>query len=127
MTRTSHRKLRLFGREAAVMCLCRSGGGGLFAFLLILIPRPMEVSVVLVVMRMTQKSGGEESYNVVVETIYRHDRILVRIYVCVRVVVVVALCVRRMYEAGMLCELHDNPATSHPRQECAKVLLQASL
>jgi hypothetical protein len=69
------------------MCLCRSGssggGGGLFAFLLVLIPRPMEVSVVLVVMRMTQKSGGEKSYNVVVETIYRHDCIVVGIYVCV--------------------------------------------
>jgi hypothetical protein len=84
----------------------------------------MEVSVVLVVMRMTQKGGGEESYNIVVETIYRHDCIVVGM--CVVVVVVVVSCMRRMYEAGMLCGLRDNPATSHSqqRQECETVSLQ---
>jgi hypothetical protein len=56
----------------------RSGAGCLFTFLLMLISRSMPIAVVFTVVRMTQKGGGEESYNIVVGAPYRHC--LVRMY-----------------------------------------------
>jgi hypothetical protein len=75
-------RLRCGGRNSSGLC-------SLFALLFVLISRSMPVAVVFAVVGVTQKSGGEESYNIVVGAVYRHD--MVRMY---SVLFVCRMCLR---------------------------------